>query len=292
MRYKFDINIDNNLEKDYEIITKKEYENILKQFKKYGILNFSRITSNVNNITKFTNLFSDKYSHDAQRRKVRFNNINIRNVDSGFDKILLHSETSFSPARPEIIWFYCVNPPKTDSGETIICDGISLWDSLLEDTKKFFLKESINYKLRIPVDNKIKGKGKKPWRLDHPGVKNCFLNLDDKLIEFDYTKFAVEKDFYNDKFTFANHLLVPLTSEPQIISRKMSNGKEIPEKIVKEIHEKANSLTKKIKWVKNDLLMLDNIRYMHGREAINENENERDIVTIQTSKSNFYYKYN
>ena len=38
--------------------------------------------------------------------------------------------------------------------------------------------------------------------------------------------------------------------------------------------------------------MLDNIRYMHGREAINENENERDIVTIQTSKSNFYYKYN
>ena len=116
----FKINIDNNLRKNSKILSKNEHEDILEKFKKYGVLSFSNISSNIENLTKFIDLFSQSYAHDAQRRNIRFNNRNIRNVDTGYQKILLHSETSFSPSRPEIIWFYCVSPPKTSSGKTII----------------------------------------------------------------------------------------------------------------------------------------------------------------------------
>ena len=63
----------------------------------------------------------------------------IRNVDLGFQEIKLHSEASFSPARPEIIWFYCLKPPKENSGKTTYCDGIiELWEKLSGKTKKIF----------------------------------------------------------------------------------------------------------------------------------------------------------
>ena len=284
---KIKINIDYNLKKSSKILSQKEHEDILKKFKKNGVVIFSNISSKIQNLSKFVDLFSQAYSHDAQRRKIRFNNRNIRNVDVGYNKILLHSETSFSPSRPEIIWFYCVKPPKTNSGKTILCDGVDLWNSLSTHTKTFFLGDPVCYSLKIPINNKIKGKGKRPWFLNNPGVKNCYLNLDDKSIEFKYVKFAVEEANYINKLCFSNHLFVPLSSEPQILSRKMYNGKIIPKKIEDEIHEKANKLTKRITWVKNDLVMIDNIRFMHGRENINKNEKERDIITMQTSKSKF-----
>ena len=55
-------------------------------------------------------------------------------------KIYLHSEASFSPSQPEIVWFYCIRPPETDSGDTLYCDGIKLWEEIPAKFKLFFLK--------------------------------------------------------------------------------------------------------------------------------------------------------
>ena len=69
----------------------------------------------------------------------------------------------------------------------------------------------------------------------------------------------------------------------------MYNGKKIPKKIIDEIRKKAASLTKAVHWKKNNLFMIDNTRYMHGREAIDPKENARDIITMQTAKSKFSF---
>ena len=90
------------------------------------------------NILDFTNKYTEKYSRDADRRKERFNKKNIRDVDLGTDAHTLHSEGSYSPVSPEIIWFYCnISPDK--GGETILCDGIKLWNLLSSNSKAFFL---------------------------------------------------------------------------------------------------------------------------------------------------------
>ena len=80
-------------------------------------------------LTDITDRFTETYAVDAIRRKVRFNKKPIRNVDEGVKEVLLHSEASFAPAWPELIWFYC-NVPQQNGGATILCDGVKLWNVL------------------------------------------------------------------------------------------------------------------------------------------------------------------
>ena len=57
-------------------------------------------------------------------------------------------------------------------------------------------------------------------------------------IEFDYHKYAVNKVRFINRLSFANHLIVTLKSEPQILSRTLVNDKKIPRKIINEIKSK------------------------------------------------------
>ena len=46
------------------------------------------------------------------------------------------------------------------------------------------------------------------------------------------------------------------------------------------------NLNLKIDWKEKDLIMIDNKRFLHGREAITNND-PRDIVNAQTAKASF-----
>ncbi len=267
-------------------IDKLSSSKIKNEFNKKGLLLLRNFKFNIKHFSKFTDKFSRAYANDAIRRKLRFNKKNIRNVDSGLQKIDLHSEASFSPSVPDIIWFICISPPKKRGGRTTLCDGIKLWDKLDLKTKEFFLSNAIQYKLKIPFENKIFNKKSRKWLLPHPGVRNCIINYKKSVIEFDYSRYAVNVTRKVDKLSFANHLFVTLKSEPQMIKRSLKNGKKIPFKIIKEIKEKSELLTYNHEWKKNDIIMIDNKRFLHGREKISPND-KRDIVIIQTLKSNF-----
>ena len=84
-------------------LDKKFKTSIVEAFEKYGLLKFTHVK---NDFIKFVNQFTYSYANDARRRKERMNDKNIRNVDGGKKKIYLHSEASFSPSQPEIVWFY------------------------------------------------------------------------------------------------------------------------------------------------------------------------------------------
>lgn len=62
--------------------------------------------------------------------------------------------------------------------------------------------------------------------------------------------------------------------------------KKIPRKILKEVEDKAESLTYYHKWKKFDLIMLDNRRFMHARNFFN-NSDTRLILNTQTLSANF-----
>ncbi len=268
-----------------ENIKKVNFLKIKEIFKSKGIIIFRNINLDKNNLINFTDNFSYTYANDATRRSKRFGSDFIRNVDSGNQKIDLHSEASFSPSCPEIIWFYCVKPAKK-SGKTLLCDGVSLWNSLNLETKNFFLSNQISYKLKIPYLEKKLNKSRKKWYLPYEGISNCFVNFKTGEIEIDYNKYAVHKTIMPTRnLAFANHLFISLKSEPQLIQRTLKNKKRIPEKFLKEINFKAEKNTLRIMLKKNDLVMIDNHRFMHGREKI-LNKEKRDIINVQTLSSN------
>lgn len=261
-------------------------DEIKSSFKKYGIIVFKGFEFEPKKLTSFTDIFTKTYAADARRRAKRYGAKNITNVDYGYNQIDLHSEASFAPAWPEIIWFYCVTPTAGKGGATTLCDGVVLWQKLSPDTKNFFLTNPIIYKLKIPVVDKKPGKGKKPWSLNDSDVSDCFLDYDTGLLNLVLSRYAVHKDKFSDQLCFSNHLLIHLSSEDQIISRTLLDDKKIPDEIANEIKIKSDKFTYEYIWKKNDLIMINNKRFMHGRRGYNK-EDARDIVNIQTGKANF-----
>jgi len=268
-------------------ILKIRHNEIKKLFEKFGIILFKNFIIDPKKLTSFTDHYTQIYSPDALRRKIRFSNQNIRNVDSGNIRVDLHSESSFNPAWPEIIWFYC-NNNTAKGGETIICDGLLLWQKLNLETKNFFQLNPIKYKLSIPIVKRINKTGKKIWPMNSLGVFNSFIDWDEGNLHLNQIRFAVQESRINNYLCFANHLIINYKDEPQIISRLMNNNKRIPKKFMNEIMKKSAENTLELKLEKNDFLMLDNKRFMHGRRAFT-NKGVRDIVNIQTFKANFAY---
>ena len=54
----------------------------------------------------------------------------------------------------------------------------------------------------------------------------------------------------------------------------------------KEIKKITSEIKYEVKWKKNDVCMIDNKRFMHGRSKILKSE-KREIINIQTLYANF-----
>ena len=67
-----------------------------------------------------------------------------------------------------------------------------------------------------------------------------------------------------------------------------ASRKKIPLKIMNEIKEKSELLTYNHCWKTRDLVMVDNVRFMHGRRSFKKGI-KRDIVIIQTERASFAY---
>lgn len=263
---------------------------VIEEFEEKGIVVFKNYNFNKKSLWNFVKKFSYQFSNDADRRDIKFDNKNIRGVDPGNQEIKLHSESSFNTACPEIIWFYCNQAPSKNSkgGETTICDGIMIWDKLSLKTKKFFLANCIEYFLKIKINLANNFKHKRKWFLNNIGVTNPVLNPKTSTLDFIQKTFAVNETRLPGKLAFANHLLIDLKYEPQIIYRKIAGKKMLPKNINKEINKIVKKYTFKIKWQNGDLVMLDNKRFMHGRTKFKV-KSKREIINVQTKLSNFGY---
>ena len=266
---------------------------IVKIFENKGIILFKNFNIAKDQIVKFTDLFTLQYANDANRREIRFENPKLHNVDPGKMEMPLHSEASYSPSWPEIVWFYCRLAPKK-SGQTTVCDGRSIYKNLSQKTKNFFLSNQIVYKLKIPYERKKNNQSDieeiklKPWYIENPGVTDCFIDFKNKEIHLKQKRYAVVETRKSNKVSFSNHLQIILDRDPQVLGWSLEDGSKIPDDIMSEVKKVSDRLTININWNDNELCMIDNKRMMHGRRAISENE-KRDILNIQSLRASFGY---
>ena len=149
---------------------------IISLFERKGIILFRGFDLDQHDILTFTNQFTERYSRPDYRRSSRFEQEFVLDADYWKDSyrpydMPLHSETTFTPVWPEVIWLYC-NVPPAKEGATTVCDGIEIWDRMSSEIKLFFLAEPVLYVVEIPIPETIKGKGKgkKPWISNMLGV--------------------------------------------------------------------------------------------------------------------------
>ena len=265
---------------------------VINFFEKYGVVLFKGFRNLKNELINFTNNYSISYANDAQRRERKMNSDKLHGVDEGKMEMPMHSEASYSPSWPEIVWFYCELAPKK-SGKTTICDGKEIFKRLSLKSKNFFMKNQILYNLKIPFNNKsaankLKDSVDRPWFIESQGIYDTKINFSTNQVSMKQKKYAVQPTRLTEELAFCNHLQIVLDRDPQLISMSLEDETEIPEDLMNEVKQITKDLTVEINWEDNDFVMIDNRRFMHGRTAILENE-KREIINIQTLKSNFGY---
>ena len=260
-----------------ENVRKLDYDTIVKLFEKNGLILFRDFNLKPEEITEITDLYTQRYAHDALRRASRMGQKLVRTVDydshdallrghgitqpdmvkkkdedwkedyDNYEEMSLHSDGSYAPDYPEIIWFFCNEFFTNGRGCTTLCDGIKLWDNLSYETKNFFLLNPIRYKLRIPIAEKKIGNGTKKWLINQQGAGDGLLDLSNGLLNITQIRFAVHPSRLPDKMCFSNHVLYRDT-DPNILEWGTIDGNKIPQNFLDEVKEKSKDLTYDLDW--------------------------------------------
>ena len=227
---------------------------------------------------------------DAGRREVSVEGVaeELSSVDMKFPHVDPHSETSFSPTRPSLIGFVCldIEHEAMVSGKTIIIDGNAAWSSISLALKKRLQSAYLDYSLEIALNPKkrIKGSSIREWYLDYEGVSDVFLNPGNQTLCLKFrTPFLATHPIHR-KLSMANHFFIDLKTENQILERglvdKDGNVIKLTETDLQEIYDSIHKHTRQLTWSKGKAIILDNFRYMHGRTAFDMNK-RRNIYIKQ-----------
>ena len=201
----------------------------------------------------------------------------VQTVNLGSDPFPLHPELSREPWRPDLAMFGCIEPPEV-GGQTNICDGIAIARNLppevraqLEKGTLFYIRpaspEVLEFWLgtRSPSDE----------LLANP-PSSCpywFRRRQDRVLR-GFTRPALEPTLFQNEGAFVNFIL--FARDYMRMQRfPLMDGKLIPDELVDQIRSVARSQTYSHSWQQNDVVLLDNSRFMHGRKAIANPEGRR-----------------
>jgi alpha-ketoglutarate-dependent taurine dioxygenase len=194
--------------------------------------------------------------------------------------IPLHGEMYYSHTRPDLVWFYCINPAAAN-GETTLCDGGEILAQLSPATRRQFEENDILYRR-----NFSKSVWQSSYQTDDVAELEAFCranNLEltvhaDGGISTAYRASAIVRSpngdgFINSILTFAAQEYIAGSTESQV---RWSDGREIDRAILLEVKNVSDRLTLAHAWQPGDLIMVDNTRVMHGRRSFNDDQ--RNIV--------------
>ena len=189
--------------------------------------------------------------------------------------ILLHGEMCYRDSRPDVLFFYCETPAQS-GGETIYADGIELYEKIIEDPelKELLTKRVCYHRKRDPdVWKSLYSTQDKQAVIDYcesEGIEASFS--DDDILFTRYVDALVQQSYWNDKQVFINNLL-GFARNPRKKGEIYSwitfaDNSEIPDHLISRLQKIVAKYTRKLKLNKNEILILDNRRMLHGRIVI------------------------
>lgn len=210
-------------------------------------------------------------------------------TDHPSDQVInMHNEHSYADEWPLKIIFYCLQP-SLDAGETPIADSRKVLASLRESTVAKFMEKQVMY-----VRNIGTGLGM-TWQevfqtndrnavesyCTANGLNFCWLGEDQ--IKLIFTRPAVrlhpktkEAVWFNHAFFFNILSLDPVVQMAMLEQQNQSelpfltyygDGSPIEKDVIEEIRDAYEEHKVIFKWMKSDVLVLDNMLTAHGRNV-------------------------
>lgn len=205
---------------------------------------------------------------------------NIQTVNTGWQAFPLHPELSREPWKPDAAFFWCMNPPR-EGGETTVCDGVELVRQLPSEVRQAFEGRRLLYRqvaspellltwlgTDTPNDEQIRN----PPR----GCPYKFLRRDGRVVRY-FTRPALHRPMFTSDLAWGNFLLFARGTGRRGFPA-FDDAQPVPDALLDVVEDASKRITAPVRWVANDIIILDNSRFMHGRNQIVD-PGERRIAT-------------
>lgn len=271
---------------DGESLLSIDSTTIKRLYKVHGAILFRGFEFDVGVFKSFTESFcTSTVINESQGRKTIDQDAKIQTVNLGAEAFSLHPELSRWPWKPDICFFGCVVPPSS-GGETTLCDGVKIVQKMPKKLVRVLQGKRLLYNsIASPETLRYWFGSDDPSEdaLSKPPPSCPFLlkKVDGNVI-CSYTAPFLHKTMFSKQLAFGNFLLFARYMHGNRHYPTYQDDTIVEDNIVAAVKDISVKLTVAIGWQKNDLVMLDNSRFMHGRNTITDTE-ERLIL------SNFGY---
>lgn len=285
--------------------SRKHKEEIIEALIQYGALLFKGFE--VGGAQQFDDLFSGitdgamEYKNPSSPRKKVFENVYTSTTYPKDLKINMHTESSYSKDYVRTIAFYC-RQPAGKGGETPIADERKLLKHLSPSTLDKFREKKVMY-----VRNVMTGAGldwKVIYQTEDKEVVNQLLqknNVDYEWVSDDHLRLkwilpAFQIHPITEQELWFNHMYFYHKSQynPEVLeffeeedlpfTSYYGDGSPIESSVIQEIRNFYEQHSIIFQWEKDDLLLLDNMMFSHGR---NSYDGERSILAAMSHPLSF-----
>lgn len=259
-----------------------DHDTLVTLYKEHGALLLRGYETDLPALRAFTESFcATSVFNESRGRQTLDEEANIQSVAPGFTALPFHSELARTPWKPDVCFFACFNPP-SDGGETTICDGTELVRALSPQVREAFAAHRLMYERPAPP-HELEFWFGTPYPSDAQLAAppaTCpfrFLPTPDFILRL-FTRPALHKPMFSEAPAFGSFLLF---ARDHLGNRRLpllEDFTPVPDAWVDDARAAANRVAVAVQWQRGDLLMIDNTRFMHGRNAIRD-PGERQIAS-------------
>ncbi|MBA17148.1 MAG: hypothetical protein CMN73_12455 [Sphingomonas sp.] len=257
-------------------------DRIIASYQSHGALLFRGFDMDIPRFSAFTRDYcASSMFNESPNRALLDTETQIQSVDLGIDAFPLHPELSREPWKPDVCFFHCIEAPD-EGGETTICDGVELVRKLPPEIRDGFAARRLLYvapaaphvlQFWLGTPHPTREQLASP----PPGCPYNFFVAGGRIVRA-FTRPALHKPMFCDEPAFGNFLLFARYYLKKPNFPALDDGSPVPVAWIEAVKAVGDQLTVPVKWQRGDLLMIDNTRFMHGRNAI-EDAGERQIAS-------------
>lgn len=257
-------------------------ERVKHDYKHYGALLFRGFDYSLDDFKAFSDQFCSNYvSNKSPGRNQLSQDGRVQTVNLGERSFALHPEIAREPWQPDVAWFACESPSKL-GGETLVCDGVAAVKQFSDDLLDVMASSELSHSL--PTDLTWASQFLSLPQLTLSELLNLqhivglrFSLINGQLVRT-YDRPMLHKPMFLDEWAYGSFLVFARRNLGIRNFPVFKNGAEVSDQWVDEIESVTSRISVTINWRKKDLVMLDNTRFMHGRNPIGDPEN-RKIIT-------------
>ncbi len=247
-------------------------DEILDLFREHGAVLLRGFTTSLDGFGAFARDFCPvPVFNESGKRIVLDGASGVQSVNLGNKPFPLHPELSREPWRPDAAFFYCATPPSS-GGQTTICDGIEIVRQLPETMRAEMEGRRIRYAVPATAADLQYWLGATnpddALLADPPAQCPFTFEWHGGQLMRCFTRPLLQPSRFQGELAWGNFILFTRYLRGVKTYPVMDDWSLVPDRWVEEVKRVSDRLTVPVGWHANDIVMLDNSRFMHGRTEI------------------------